>query len=186
MCTGFNADFDGDQMGVYLPLYKKSQLELKTMMRSINNIISPGSGDLILKHTQDIVIGCFYLTILIKNTKKIIKKWFSTELNALNAFFQKQIDIHTPILVRYISLDYMFEKTNNKLYFLGINNIFINKKIEIIVFKYYKNNNSYYLLTNIGILILQLNIKNILILTDFFLETSPGRLLFSMHFKNNN
>jgi DNA-directed RNA polymerase subunit beta' len=59
VCTGFNADFDGDQMAVHLPLYESSQLEAKTLMRPSFNVLSPSNGEVILKPTQDMVIGCY-------------------------------------------------------------------------------------------------------------------------------
>ena len=65
VCTGFNADFDGDQMAVHLPLYEASQLEARTMMRPSYNVLSPSNGDVILKPSQDMVIGSYYLTFII-------------------------------------------------------------------------------------------------------------------------
>eukprot|EP01035_Chromulina_nebulosa_P022880 gene22880-29635_t len=57
VCTGFNADFDGDQMAVHVPLYEVSQLEARTLMRPSYNVLSPSNGEVILKPTQDMVIG---------------------------------------------------------------------------------------------------------------------------------
>lgn len=62
VCTGFNADFDGDQMAVHLPLSIEAQIEAATLMLSINNIFSPASGQPIIAPSQDIVLGCYYLT----------------------------------------------------------------------------------------------------------------------------
>ena len=102
VCTGFNADFDGDQMAVHLPLYESSQLEARTMMRPSYNVLSPSNGDVILKPTQDMVIGCYYLTLMISKINHIIKKWFANERQALLlAYYQKKLTLHTPILVRY-------------------------------------------------------------------------------------
>jgi DNA-directed RNA polymerase subunit beta' len=83
VCTGFNADFDGDQMAVHLPLYEASQLEARTMMRPSFNVLSPSNGEVILKPTQDMVIGCYYLTLMINNNKSILKKWFTNEKKKL-------------------------------------------------------------------------------------------------------
>ena len=63
VCRGFNADFDGDQMAVHLPLSIEAQVEATTLMMSTNNIFSPGNGDPIISASQDIVMGCYYLTI---------------------------------------------------------------------------------------------------------------------------
>jgi DNA-directed RNA polymerase subunit beta' len=62
VCTAFNADFDGDQMAVHVPLSVESQIEARTLMMSTNNILSPANGDPIIIPTQDIVLGLYYLT----------------------------------------------------------------------------------------------------------------------------
>ncbi len=63
VCKGFNADFDGDQMSVHLPLSLEAQVEAHTLMLSTNNIFSPASGKPIISPSQDIVMGCFYITM---------------------------------------------------------------------------------------------------------------------------
>ena len=63
VCNGFNADFDGDQMAVHLPLSIEAQVEAMTLMMSTNNIFSPANGSPIISPTQDIVMGCYYLTV---------------------------------------------------------------------------------------------------------------------------
>ena len=62
VCTAFNADFDGDQMAVHVPLSVEAQLEARTLMMSTNNILSPANGDPIIVPTQDVVLGLYYLT----------------------------------------------------------------------------------------------------------------------------
>jgi DNA-directed RNA polymerase subunit beta' len=62
VCTAFNADFDGDQMAVHIPLSIEAQLEARVLMMSTNNILSPASGKPIIVPTQDIVLGCYYIT----------------------------------------------------------------------------------------------------------------------------
>ena len=64
VCKGFNADFDGDQMAVHLPLSIEAQVEAATLMLSTNNIFSPASGKPIITPTQDIVLGCYFMTAL--------------------------------------------------------------------------------------------------------------------------
>ncbi len=64
VCTAFNADFDGDQMAVHLPLSFEAQLEASMLMLSSHNILSPQNGGPIVVPTQDIVLGCYYLTKL--------------------------------------------------------------------------------------------------------------------------
>jgi DNA-directed RNA polymerase subunit beta' len=62
VCTAFNADFDGDQMAVHVPLSKPAQAEARKRMLSVNNLLSPSNGDPIVSPTQDIVLGCYYMT----------------------------------------------------------------------------------------------------------------------------
>ena len=62
VCTAFNADFDGDQMAVHVPLSYEAQLEASVLMLSSHNILSPQNGTPIVVPTQDIVLGCYYLT----------------------------------------------------------------------------------------------------------------------------
>nr|YP_009545201.1 RNA polymerase beta' subunit [Synura uvella]AYO28355.1 RNA polymerase beta' subunit [Synura uvella] len=188
VCTGFNADFDGDQMAVHLPLYESSQLEARTMMRPSYNVLSPSNGDVILKPTQDMVIGSYYLTLMITKNKFTIQKWFGNEKEALAAFYQKKITIHNPILVRYSMNCFEVFLENNKLKFFDkVTHLNINEK-EVIIYKLFqfgKNSEKFYIFTNLGIFIAYWKYKNIYELTDFFLETTPGRLIFSINFKNS-
>jgi len=62
VCTAFNADFDGDQMAVHVPLSKAAQAEARARMLSVRNLLSPSNGDPIVSATQDIVLGCYYMT----------------------------------------------------------------------------------------------------------------------------
>merc|ERR1711964_491572 len=62
VCTAFNADFDGDQMAVHVPLSVEAQLEARSLMMSSNNILSPANGDPIIVPSQDIVLGLYYMT----------------------------------------------------------------------------------------------------------------------------
>ena len=63
VCKGFNADFDGDQMAVHLPLSIEAQVEAHTLMMSTNNIFSPSNGAPIISPSQDVVMGCYYITM---------------------------------------------------------------------------------------------------------------------------
>jgi DNA-directed RNA polymerase subunit beta' len=62
VCTAFNADFDGDQMAVHVPLSIEAQMEARVLMMSTNNILSPANGKPIIVPSQDIVLGCYYMT----------------------------------------------------------------------------------------------------------------------------
>ena len=190
VCTGFNADFDGDQMAVHLPLYEASQLEIRTMMRPSYNVLSPASGEVILKPTQDMVIGCYYLTLMITKNQQILQKWFPNEKQALMAFYQKRINLHTPILVRYKIFNFAFEIENNKLKLQTSPSNLLFKEMNIIIYKIFYTKTlprKAYLISSIGILIAHssLLINQTWYLTDLFLETSPGRLIFSTNFKNS-
>jgi len=69
VCKGFNADFDGDQMAVHLPLSIEAQVEAHTLMMSTNNIFSPASGSPIISPSQDVVMGCYYMTAALDSDK---------------------------------------------------------------------------------------------------------------------
>jgi DNA-directed RNA polymerase subunit beta' len=185
VCTGFNADFDGDQMAVHLPLYESSQLEARTMMRPSYNILSPSNGEVILKPTQDMVIGCYYLTLMITKNAHLLHKWFSNETDALAAFYQKKLTIHTPILVRYSILNLEVKINNTELFFSG-NASFLKEK-KIVLYKIFSVGNKktkYYLITSIGIIIANYKENFTYEVTNLFLETTPGRIIFSLNFKN--
>ena len=62
VCTAFNADFDGDQMAVHVPLSLEAQVEARVLMMSTNNILSPANGEPIIVPSQDIVLGLYYMT----------------------------------------------------------------------------------------------------------------------------
>jgi len=187
VCTGFNADFDGDQMAVHLPLYEASQAEAKTMMRPSYNVISPSNGDVILKPTQDMVIGCYYLTLMITKNSYILKKWFSNEKEALIAFYQKKLHLHSPILVRYSLNNFKIEMENGKLKFIDTLTTLNIQQKEITIYKLFNVGNhssKYYLITNIGIIVACAVSANKYEFVDLFLETTPGRLIFSLNLKN--
>jgi DNA-directed RNA polymerase subunit beta' len=101
VCTGFNADFDGDQMGLYLPFYKLSQFEILSFMKSSSNMFSPTNGEPVLKPTQDMVIGAHYLTSLIAESQDFSPEYFSNEDQVIMRFYQKKCSIHTRVLVNY-------------------------------------------------------------------------------------
>ena len=69
VCTAFNADFDGDQMAVHVPLSLEAQLEARALMMSSNNILSPANGEPIIVPTQDVVLGLYYMTRALENAK---------------------------------------------------------------------------------------------------------------------
>jgi len=99
VCAAFNADFDGDQMAVHVPLSRKAQEEARMRMLSKYNLLSPATGDPIITPSQDIVLGCFYLT-MVRDGAKGSGKMFSTIDEALLAHEKGFVDIQAPIWVR--------------------------------------------------------------------------------------
>ncbi len=99
VCKGFNADFDGDQMAVHLPLSLEAQVEAHTLMMSTHNIFAPSNGRPIMSPSQDTVMGCYYIT-LEKSGMKGEGMTFSGFEEADLAFQQRVIDLHAKIKVR--------------------------------------------------------------------------------------
>ncbi len=99
VCTAFNADFDGDQMAVHVPLSYEAQLEARMLMLSSHNILSPASGSPIVTPTQDQVLGCYYLT---KSKAGDIGEGrvFSSPQEVIIAYDQGRIGLHARIKVR--------------------------------------------------------------------------------------
>ena len=100
VCPGFNADFDGDQMGVHLPLTRKTQLEAYRMLSS-NNLLSPATGRPILIPSQDIVLGWYYLTTRTLPNTKGSNKYFTSFSEISYALEHQEISIHSTIWLRY-------------------------------------------------------------------------------------
>lgn len=99
VCTAFNADFDGDQMAVHVPLSFESQLECRFLMLSANNLLSPASGHPVMTPTQDIVLGIYYLTKMSLNRKGEGRAFTGIE-EVMHALADRQIDLHAKIKVR--------------------------------------------------------------------------------------
>lgn len=100
VCPAFNADFDGDQMAVHVPLSLEAQTEARLLMLAPNNFLSPATGDAILTPSQDMILGCFYLTA--DNPSQQLEKthYFADFEDALLAYEQKKLNLHTFIWVR--------------------------------------------------------------------------------------
>ncbi len=79
VCAAFNADFDGDQMAVHVPLSVEAQIEAKTLMLSTQNILSPANGRPLAIPSQDMVLGCYYLTLDRKDRKGEGRMFSSTD-----------------------------------------------------------------------------------------------------------
>ena len=101
VCEAFNADFDGDQMAVHLPLSVEAQAEASILMMSTNNIFSPADGEPIIKPTLDMVLGCYYGTVLDDKLAEGAPRVFSDTTEALLAFEEGRILLHQPVEVRF-------------------------------------------------------------------------------------
>ena len=104
VCTAFNADFDGDQMAVHVPLSLEAQLEARVLMMSTNNILSPSSGKPIIVPSQDIILGLYYLS-MISDSQKGEGMIFSSPTEALMALDSHQVDLQAKVKVRVNTYD---------------------------------------------------------------------------------
>ena len=100
VCSAFNADFDGDQMAVHIPLSLEAQAECYMLMLAPYNFLSPANGDPIIMPSQDMVLGCYYLTVT--NIPNLLgaNHYFSNFEDVILAYSQNQIEIHSSIWVR--------------------------------------------------------------------------------------
>jgi DNA-directed RNA polymerase subunit beta' len=99
VCSAFNADFDGDQMAVHVPLSQAAQDEARRLVLSTHNLRHPASGEPVIAPSQDIVLGCFYLTADRPSTRQGTYL-FATQEEAVLALSAGHIDLHTPLVVR--------------------------------------------------------------------------------------
>ncbi|MCE3234881.1 MAG: DNA-directed polymerase subunit beta [Vampirovibrio sp.] len=100
VCTAFNADFDGDQMAVHVPLSVEAQTEARMLMMATNNVLQPSTGKPIITPTQDMVLGIYYLTLDNPHaTKGAGMKFFSFE-DALAAYEAGVVELHAKVIVR--------------------------------------------------------------------------------------
>ncbi len=99
VCTAFNADFDGDQMAVHVPLSIEAQTEARMLMLATNNILAPANGKPIITPSQDMVLGMYYLTIM-KDPEQDVQGYFYSFQDAISALEAKVITLHDKIVVR--------------------------------------------------------------------------------------
>ena len=132
VCTAYNADFDGDQMAVHVPLSAEAQAEARILMLSAHNILSPAHGRPVATPTQDMVLGCYYLTVLREGTLGE-GKYYSNPEEAILAVDAGFLDLHAQIKVRMNGQ--MAETTTGRLIFnqhvqtgLGYLNVEVDKK----------------------------------------------------------
>jgi DNA-directed RNA polymerase subunit beta' len=104
VCPAFNADFDGDQMAVHVPLSLEAQAEARLLMLASNNILSPATGRPIITPSQDMVLGCYYLTAENPGATKGVGGYYSSLEDAITAYDQQQVDLHSYVWVRFDGL----------------------------------------------------------------------------------
>jgi len=147
VCAAFNADFDGDQMAVHVPLSVEAQMECKILMLSSHNVLSPASGRPLAIPSQDIVLGCYYLTKMKKGDLGE-GKLFADKGEVLIAYNDDRIGLHAKIKVRLNGE--IIETTTGRVIFnqivpeeLGfLNELLTKKRVEGIVAQAYKASGS--------------------------------------------
>ncbi|MGI6605731.1 MAG: DNA-directed RNA polymerase subunit beta' [Peptococcia bacterium] len=132
VCTAYNADFDGDQMAVHVPLSAEAQAEARLLMLSTNNILNPKDGRPVVTPTQDMVLGSYYLTVAKPLTREKMRI-FCSEEEAVYAYHCGEVTLHEPVKVRKDGK--LLETTTGRLIFnqaipseLGYYNDVIGKK----------------------------------------------------------
>ncbi|MGQ0800652.1 MAG: DNA-directed RNA polymerase subunit beta' [Pseudomarimonas sp.] len=104
VCTAFNADFDGDQMAVHVPLSLEAQLEARALMMSTNNILSPANGEPIIVPTQDVVLGLYYMTRALDG-RKGEGMVFANLSEVHRAYDNRVVELHAKVKVRTAEVD---------------------------------------------------------------------------------
>jgi DNA-directed RNA polymerase subunit beta' len=154
VCSAFNADFDGDQMAVHVPLSIESQAECYMLMLAPYNFLSPANGEPIIMPSQDMVLGCYYLTV--NNIKSLLgsNHYFASLDDVILAYSQDQLELHTSIWVRYPDLN--LEKGS------------LIKKIKLndnTIIEYYSN--------------VQIRVDNLGQTFVQYIQTTTGRVIFN-------
>ena len=104
-CTAYNADFDGDQMAVHVPLSVEAQAEARFLMLSVNNILAPKDGSPITTPSQDMVLGCYYLTIESQGGEKGTGTVFKDFNELMMAYQTKAVELHSTVKMRIVLED---------------------------------------------------------------------------------
>ena len=101
VCPAFNADFDGDQMAVHVPLSLEAQSEARLLMLASNNVLSPATGRPIITPSQDMVLGCYYLTADNPGKQSGAGRYFANMEDAIAAYEQGNVDLHAKVWLRF-------------------------------------------------------------------------------------
>ena len=147
ICTPYNADFDGDQMAVHLPLSAEAQAEARVLMMSVNNILAPKDGKPITVPTQDMVLGAYYLTIFKDGAKGEGRRFISFD-EARLAYFNHVIDLQARIKVKVPNAE-IFPEPSDKgesLVTTSMGNIIYNSELPVEMRYYSKQEDGTWLL----------------------------------------
>ncbi|MCB9799069.1 DNA-directed RNA polymerase subunit beta' [Candidatus Nomurabacteria bacterium] len=125
-CAGFNADFDGDQMAVHVPLTEEAKWEAENLMACEKNILKPATGSSIKTPQQDITLGCYYITKYAESDTGEVKKYFSNITEAKFAYKKRIIGLKERIKVRFDDLS-KFEQGQSHIVETSIGRIFFNE-----------------------------------------------------------
>ena len=114
VCTAFNADFDGDQMAIHLPLSPEAQAEARYLMLSVNNLLKPQDGKPVTVPTQDMILGSYYLTMEVEG--EIGQgNYFSSPEEAIMAYENKEVGMHARVFVRMSKIDEEGKEIHKKI-----------------------------------------------------------------------
>ena len=146
VCTAFNADFDGDQMAVHVPLSIEAQIEARVLMLSTNNILSPANGDPVIVPTQDIVLGIYYMTKE-RPFRKGEDRIFANTQEVRMAHDAGELDLHASIRVRINSQIIrtttgrvvLYEIFPKELSFEMVNRVITKKELRDIISECYRS-----------------------------------------------
>nr|YP_009297554.1 RNA polymerase beta' subunit [Hildenbrandia rivularis]AOM67098.1 RNA polymerase beta' subunit [Hildenbrandia rivularis] len=165
VCPAFNADFDGDQMAVHIPLSLEAQAEARLLMLAPHNFLSPATGQPVIMPSQDMVLGCYYLTSYNPACQRGANQFFADCNDALQAYNQLKIDLHACIWVR---LNNLVSEENNETKLL--------KQVKV---------NKYFIKTFQNRIIKQDILGNIIVQ---YIRTTVGRIIFNkvIHESLNN
>ncbi|MBT3538511.1 hypothetical protein HN481_00075 [Candidatus Parcubacteria bacterium] len=125
VCPAFNADFDGDQMAVHLPLSEQAKWEAENLMASEKNLLKPATGSPVITPAQDIALGCYYMTKSDEDDTKEVTKYFANITEARYAYKTRYITIKERIKVKFDDLS-KFEDGTSPIIETSIGRIFFN------------------------------------------------------------
>jgi DNA-directed RNA polymerase subunit beta' len=186
VCTAFNADFDGDQMAVHVPLLIEAQTEARMLILSAHNLFSPASGMPIMNPTHDMTLGCYYLTRLLRNNPTKTIKEFYCETSKRSFSIEDQI-LAPGQKFNYKLADDIFEEKTGKLLIkkhTAINNFVMSrineiglKEVKVLVHKIFSSAEEAIHAYEQGQV--SLHTEHIVRINGKFYETSVGRLIFN-------